>query len=162
MSSTLRTSLSQYTPKHLMVLHLDFSAQAKKVPKHVKHKAVNDRIQVPFRSIKSGSYIFINTQTFSTLFVNTPLLLLDAVRARVCCRAFPVKPRVMISKTRIDPHAWQGINLGKVRTVVGVVAHTGRAWGHPVRTSKSCFQMSVNNCGTPGETVRTTGWSITR
>ena len=115
MSSTLRTSLSQYTPKHLMVLHLDFSAQAKKVPKHVKHKAVNDRIQVPFRSIKSGSYIFINTQTFSTLFVNTPLLP-ESVSSSLVCRP-AVEVLWAANRGRIDRrcggrhgggHDWRG------------------------------------------------------
>ena len=33
------------------------------------------------------------------------------------CRAFPVKPRSAYSKTLIEPHAWKGINLGRVPTV---------------------------------------------
>ena len=33
------------------------------------------------------------------------------------CRAFPVKPRSAYSKTNIEPHAWAGINLGRVPSV---------------------------------------------
>ena len=33
------------------------------------------------------------------------------------CRAFPVKPRSAYSKTNIEPHAWSGINLGRVPSI---------------------------------------------
>eukprot|EP00965_Chrysotila_dentata_P114736 3792029-Pleurochrysis_carterae.AAC.1 len=35
------------------------------------------------------------------------------------CRAFAVKPREAYSKTRIEPRAWVGINLGRSLTTPG-------------------------------------------
>eukprot|EP00965_Chrysotila_dentata_P129949 4295654-Pleurochrysis_carterae.AAC.1 len=35
------------------------------------------------------------------------------------CRAFAVKPRKAYSKTRIEPRAWVGMNLGRSLTTPG-------------------------------------------
>ena len=35
------------------------------------------------------------------------------------CRAYPLKPRVQLSKTTIDAKAWAGINLGRVPSIPG-------------------------------------------
>eukprot|EP00965_Chrysotila_dentata_P115359 3812841-Pleurochrysis_carterae.AAC.1 len=35
------------------------------------------------------------------------------------CRAFAVKPRIAYAKTRMEPRAWVGINLGRSLTSPG-------------------------------------------
>eukprot|EP00965_Chrysotila_dentata_P085501 2820495-Pleurochrysis_carterae.AAC.1 len=55
------------------------------------------------------------------------------------CRAFAVKPRPEYSKTRIEPRAWVGINLGRSRLSPGAYDVWVPAAGKVVTTSDVYF-----------------------
>jgi hypothetical protein len=85
------------------------------------------------------------------------------------CRAYPVKSAPAQSKTRIEPRAWKGMNLGRMSAVPGAYNIWIPSAGKVVHTSDVYFDEGLMPWRTQGDQrvgpavpIAATSWPPTR